>query len=204
MKGLSLSWIDKDALSVSLSRAGVAPVHPAFAPSGPVQPMPQSMTGEMSRPVPTGIADATASSSLYEPPDAPLAQRLEHYVRWVQQHTECHQIFIADADGLVLMEEGADPEVVAIAAMFVSVLNRVDASFDSPMRGSIAIDLEAGHSLHVVQAETGLGPHALGFAVSTPATRETIDSAREGLTRVLSSIKDVESSSGSHPSHGVS
>jgi len=134
--------------------------------------------------------------STYEPTDAPLGRRLEDYLRWVSRRTGSKHIFIADADGLVIMEMDADPDVVGIASLFVSALNQVASTLSATTHGSICVDLAAGESLHVVQAETGLGLHALGFSVSTPAQREVVDSTRDGLVRVMSPIPDEASLGG--------
>lgn len=209
MKVHSLSWINPDAFAESLARAGVGDItrgasrlgasafwspttnRPAASDAAPMKRSPRA-TQPVPRQIPT-----------YAPPAGALVDRLNHYVNWVSEQTGCRQIFVADSDGLVLVESNADPDLVAISSMFVGVLNRVDASLSSPMRGSIVIDLELGGSLHVVQAETGLGPHSVGFAVSQPASRQMIDGARDGLIRVMSPLEDADDDESRRPTESV-
>lgn len=105
---------------------------------------------------------------------------------WVEAGTQCRGIFIVDEEGLVLMEKGADPNLIALSAYFLNLQDRIRGSFGPFSEGTIAIDLEEDLVLYVIQAETPLGLHALGFIVGDLPDRKMIQKFREILPVVFS------------------
>lgn len=147
-------------------------------------------------PEPTTVAAAKASAARasaienvevepFEPPASRLHARLEAFMEWVERQVQCHEIFIVDEEGLVLMERNSDPTLIAVSSYFLNFNERIRSSLGAQSEGSIAIDLAEGQTLHVVQAETRLGAHALGFTISQPLLRKVTESFRASLPIVF-------------------
>ena len=117
-----------------------------------------------------------------------LDQRLEAYMAWVENCTGCKGLFIVDEEGLVLMERDSDPNLVALSAYFLNLKDRIPDSLGTRSEGSIAIDLDDERVLHVVQADTRLGPHALGFTVESPLHRDLTQSFQDALSSVFAAV----------------
>jgi hypothetical protein len=181
----SLSWLDPNELSQALVRAGLAGV-PATRRSA--APRPAGFRPlEPRRPLPSRAADGGAEVAPFEPPEGTLQTRLKSFLLWVLDLTGCRRIFVVDEEGLVLMERDADPVLVALATPFLSLLERIHSCLEeTTTQSSIAIDLEAGQVLHLVQVESSLGRYALGFVVTQPIRRQLVRCFQEGLSRVMS------------------
>lgn len=150
-------------------------------------PSPSSTAAE-----PTTVAAAKAAAGTpdpvmeaFEPPASRLHARLEAFMEWVERHVPCQEIFIVDEEGLVLMERNSDPTLIAVSSYFLNFNERIRSSLGAQSQGAIAIDLEGGRTLHVVQAETALGPHALGFTSAHPMHRNVNESFRNTLPVVF-------------------
>lgn len=121
----------------------------------------------------------------FEPPASRLHARLEAFMEWVERQVHCHEMFIVDEEGLVLMERNSDPTLIAVSSYFLNFNERIRSSLGAQSEGSVSIDLKGGQTLHVVQAETRLGPHALGFTISQPLRRKVTESFRSSLPIVF-------------------
>lgn len=181
-----------NASSAESSSAYGAPSHAASsqgpAPARHGVPAVGSMAAE-----PTTVAAAKASAAAleeveieaFEPPASRLHARLEAFMEWVERQVHCHEIFIVDEEGLVLMERNSDPTLIAVSSYFLNFNERIRSSLGAQSAGSVSLDLKGGQTLHVVQAETRLGPHALGFTISQPLRREVTESFRSSLPIVF-------------------
>lgn len=111
--------------------------------------------------------------------------RLKAFLAWVIEATGCRRIFVADEEGLVLMEKDADTELIAVASSFMSLLGRIRSCLGSETRGILAIDLDIGRILHLILVNTALGRFTLGLVVPDPLRRPTVDLLQRGLEQVL-------------------
>ncbi len=177
------------------------PVPPPTAPAGHKIVTP----ARLSIPEPTTVEAAKASAAAaragaahqdaahqdddeieaFEPPASRLHDRLEAFMEWVERQVHCHEMFIVDEEGLVLMERNSDPTLIAVSSYFLNFNERIRSSLGAQSEGSVSIDLKGGQTLHVVQAETRLGPHALGFTISQPLRRKVTESFRASLPIVF-------------------
>ncbi len=166
------------------------PASPApVAGDGGFQPWPAGSLWSSPPPAPPVAprgAMAGEAEGLRLPSGAPLQVRLKTYFAFILELTGCRRLFVADAEGFVLMEKNSDPVMVAVAASFVSLLDRLHSCLESPILGSVSIDLDRGQVLELLQADTALGRYILGFVVSQPVRRELVHTLREGLVRVMS------------------
>jgi hypothetical protein len=175
----SLSWLDPGEVARALARAGVAARPPS---AGGFSGRPTHL------PLVAALAarDGASASAEFEPREESLDRRLGTFARWVGERTGCQALFVIDQDGLLLVDQGADPAVVAISSSFMNLLERVHACLATPTEGSVAIDLDAGRLLHLLQAETYFGRYALGFVVMQPIDRGLLPRLKRGLARAMS------------------
>ena len=169
---------------------------PATLAATPESSSPSAASPTPAAPEPTTVAAAKAAAAApasspelviekFEPPASRLHARLEAFMEWVERHVPCQEIFIVDEEGLVLMERNSDPTLIAVSSYFLNFNERIRSSLGAQSQGAIAIDLEGGRTLHVVQAETPLGSHALGFTSSHPLHRNVNESFRTTLPVVF-------------------
>ncbi len=172
------------------SASGLSEAQPA--PSLPAKAERDSVPGKP----PNGNGGSLAGPQQHEAPKHPplklesdrLDRRLEAYMAWVETCTACKGLFIVDEEGLVLMERDSDPNLVALSAYFLNLKDRIPDSLGTRSEGSIAIDLDDERVLHVVQADTRLGPHALGFTVGSPLHRNLTQSFQDSLSSVFAAV----------------
>ncbi|MEM7480200.1 MAG: hypothetical protein AAF481_03405 [Acidobacteriota bacterium] len=195
----SLSWIDPKDLSAALVRAGVrrtprnqrrsvnvglsrleaeqdgtvAEFPSADGPSHRARPVAVEAIAEPPRAVP------------FEVPSGTLQDRLMAFVRWVEQITECRQVFVADAEGLVLIEHQTAGELVAVSSSFMSSLERVRACLGTEPRGVLAVDIDDQQVLQLIQIRSDLGRFHLGCIVTDPLGRSQVNALREGLATIF-------------------
>lgn len=183
----SLSWIDPHELSAALVAAGARR-----------QPrdLPRPVNAGLLRLTPATVSPAATSPQhearprglpAFRPPEGSLQVRLKAFLAWVIDATGCRRIFIADEEGLVLMEKGADSELIAVSSSFMSLLERIRSCLGSETRGIMAIDLDVGRMLHLILVTTDLGRFTLGLVVPDPLRRSLIDELRQALEQVLAS-----------------
>lgn len=182
----SLSWIEPRALAEVLTKAGL--VRPRSENAFEARQISAPTVDDLwSVPTASRRAHATSEGPSFSPPSgASLQSRLKAFVTWAIDRTACRRLFVADQEGLTLMEKHADPTLVAASSTILSLVDRVDECLDTRTNGSLAIDLEGGLVLQLIQAETALGKYALGCVVTEPLRRAQIDEFRAALIFAMS------------------
>jgi len=100
-----------------------------------------------------------------------LEERLQALVAWIEACVPCRAAFIADDNGLPVVEHlGAEAGQIAAASSILLML----ASVRSLMRDSGGwLSLKLGEAiLHVVEAETPWGRFGIGVVTDDPLARE--------------------------------
>ena len=166
------------------SSAAAMPMSPMPRQAPPAAPAPAA-TSTAGPPHSNGTAPEAQKPSKLTLDSPRLDLRLTSYMEWVEQNTGCKGLFIVDEEGLVLMEQESDPNLVALSAYFLNLKDRIPDNLGTRSEGSIAVDLDDERVLHVVQADTHLGPHALGFTVKSPLNRDTTQAFQEMLSLVF-------------------
>lgn len=164
---------------------GTSSSKPAQAPTRPAIEI-SSALGAAARPTVTALERAAPPPLRLE--SNRLDLRLNSYLDWVEEAADCRGLFIVDEEGLVLMERESDPNLVALSAYFLNLKDRIPDSLGTRSEGSIAIDLDDDRVLHVIQADTRLGPHALGFTVESPLHRDLTQAFQEMLSTVFAQV----------------
>ena len=196
----SLSWFDPQDLASALVRAGLAGDDPRQAPRA-LEPRPKPLAARGREDEPAALLPRPATELRSHQPlgelertlnQSSLQERLKALLVWVMEQTGCRRLFVIDGEGLVLIERAADPTLVAISSACINLLARLHVSLGAPTRASLAIELDQGQTLHLVQAETDLGRYALGLMVPQPLRPEQTDSFRRGLVLAMSEIEDAD------------
>jgi catechol 2,3-dioxygenase-like lactoylglutathione lyase family enzyme len=183
----SPSWIDPNRLGAALARAGVgrAPA-PAFAT--PVR-------RESEAALPAKAAAAQVEPTRLEPARAPapdleltlefrhdqLEMRLATLVDWLRQVARSSALFIADRDGLILLEENIDSALAAFGTSLLKHDQQVAHSLGLDRSHPLTVALPDGSVLMLFRAETELGGHGLGVVVPAVPAAALTDRIGAGL-----------------------
>lgn len=180
----SISWIDRsrwDSLLAAATKRAPAGsgVSVAAAPARQARPAPRPAPAP-SAPPPAVAAPAPAAAPLrpakptYPPFRAEsqlLDERLASLVGWIERCVPCHAAFIADDNGLPVVEHlGAEQGHIAAASSILMML----ASVRSLVRESgswLALKLESS-VLHVVEVETRWGRFGIGVVTDDSLPQE--------------------------------
>jgi hypothetical protein len=194
--GPSLSWLDPSALAEGLLRAGL------IEPQAGRRPAPSDLSwrgvGGHKQPEPTAASLLTEParpaaervSAPFNPPPGTLQTKLKAYLMWLLDETGCRSSFVVDREGLVLIERGGDPVLIALSSAFLSLLERVNSCLDSPSRGALALELDSGESLQLMKVDTQFGTYVLGVVVPEPLRHPTTHALRQALTRAMDEVDE--------------
>jgi hypothetical protein len=158
MNNQSLSWIDRGRWEGLLAKATEAPA-PTICLSA-ARPAPPARSARTS----AGYPAFTSSSRS-------LAERLQALVAWIEDCVPCRAAFIADDNGLPVVEHlGAEPGQIAAASSILLML----ASVRSLMQDSGGwLSLKIGAAiLHVVEVATPWGRFGIGVVTDDCLPRE--------------------------------
>lgn len=146
----SISWIDRDGLVETLRRFGLSTPAPlrATPPRGGVAQL-------------DPIVDTRPRPKAFTPPDGPLRDRLEAFVRWLMRLEGSRVAFIIDRDGLPLVDEGADADLLAIASSVMQLVERMNRKLLAVLGSAVTIQLEEGQ-LILVSVTTPIGLYTVG------------------------------------------
>ena len=179
----SLSWIDRgrwESLLSAATTAGTAGTEPAETvrkprPAGAAPARPAAPRRNSSVPPIPAVSPQAAVPAVVAAPPAPakrvyaayacesthLDERLQALIAWIEAHATCTAAFVADDNGLPVVEHvGAEQSHIAAASSILMML----ASVRSLMRDSGGwLTLKMAESvLHVVEVTTRWGRFAIG------------------------------------------
>jgi hypothetical protein len=171
MKSQPLYWIDRESLERSLRRAGAGPRRGAAV----------AWTA-LAEADPAAALSPPAASVAFQAPAEGLQARLAAFVDWVREQTGCRRLFVADTDGLVLVESHTDEVLIAISSSFLTLIERIHTCLEADRQGGLlVVGLQDGQLLHLVKATTPIGGFALGFVVPDPVGRARLARIRQAL-----------------------
>jgi len=117
-------------------------------------------------------------------PSRSLEERLQALVSWIEACVPCHAAFIADDNGLPVVEHlGAEPGQIAAASSILLML----ASLRSLMQGSGGwLSLKLGETiLHVVEVATPWGRFGIGVVTDDCLPREFLTALSAAVERAF-------------------
>lgn len=185
MTSRPISWINRADFGALLERATAEP-NASAAPSS-VSPPPRAISVAAipaAAPVPkipslsapsalsrAGVHPSVPPPSLaphepFEPSSAVLDARLHELVQWIERVTRCRAAFIADDNGLPVVEHhAAEQAQIAAASSILLMLASVRSMLQD---GGAWMSLKTSSSvLHVVEVDTRWGRFAVGVVCDT-------------------------------------
>ena len=161
------------------------PVPPAIPrlPGVPVPPAARRAGGA----APPIMPEAGRPITGYPPfasPSKSLEERLQALVAWIEDCVPCHAAFIADDNGLPVVEHlGAEPGQIAAASSILLML----ASLRSLMQGSGGwLAMKLGETiLHVVEVATPWGRFGIGVVTDDCLPREFLAALSAAVERAF-------------------
>jgi len=163
------------------------PIPPAVPrlPGVPAPPVARTLTN-LSPPPATPLSPARPAAG-YPPftsPSRSLEERLQALVSWIEDCVPCHAAFIADDNGLPVVEHlGAEPGQIAAASSILLML----ASVRSLMQDSGGwLSLKLGETiLHVVEVATPWGRFGIGVVTDDCLPREFLAALSAAVERAF-------------------
>ncbi len=188
----SLSWLDPQALAGSLARAGVGERaqdvrrRAAAAPGAP--PRPLTAAPATAAPPPATAAPPPAPEpppAEFAPPAGTLGERLEAFCAWLAAGTGAQGVFLADQDGLPVVDKQVGDELVAASALITRFLDLAHSRHRALEDRGLQLQLATGELAYFLQDRGEGGRTCLGFVVAEPVGRATLERVRRGLQRAL-------------------
>jgi len=196
---------DAQALERLFRQAGVGPARSAVASATPSSPLwfdePEAAGPPTPAPQPADVALAEAKAepepAVELPPIAeltderlgvevfgaqaarlPVEQRLQRFLDWVMGGTGAFAAFVADTEGLPLVNHNAPESYVVAVGPMSRAQDSIGQFVPSPSAGSSTIELDHQNVLHVVWADTQTGRIAVGLVLAGPLERDMVQRVR--------------------------
>ena len=118
--------------------------------------------------------------SSFHPPDAPLEVRLHAVVEWIQTNVACIGAFIADDNGLPVVEHSSVDQGHMAAASSVLLMLASIRGLMGDVAGWLSLKTGAG-VLHFVEVETEWGRFGVGILTHTHLPSELLPTLRDAV-----------------------
>lgn len=198
----SLSWIDRgrwagllatamEAITPPARRPAARPPARPAGPSRPIPPVPPQAPRprKTTRPLPNArmlpaVPPLPAAPPPFVTASRSLEERLQALVTWIERSVPCRAAFIADDNGLPVVEHiGAEPGQFAAASSILVML----ASLRSLMGDSGGwLSLKLGDAiLHVVEIATPWGRFGIGVVTDDSLPREFLATLSAAVERAF-------------------
>lgn len=112
----------------------------------------------------------------------PVEGRLEILVSWLMGATGAFAVFVADAEGLPLVNRHAPEDYVVATAALARAQEGLGAFFPGMEEPSMIVDLGDGNVLETISAATSAGRLVLGMVVASRLDVKLVREARRALT----------------------
>jgi hypothetical protein len=97
----------------------------------------------------------------------------------------CKGVFVADQDGLPIVEKNTGDEIAAAAPLLTRFLDLVHSRHPFVNDSGLALSLQTGERIHVLQERSDAGRICLGLIVARPVPAPLLELAQQGLSRAL-------------------
>jgi hypothetical protein len=159
----SLSWIDRGRWDGLLARVTGAPVRPAAPPLPAPRP----------------------AYPPFVPSSRQLEDRLQALVAWIEDCVPCGAAFIADDNGLPVVEHvAAEPGHVAAASSILMMLASV-RTLVRDSGGWLSLELGAAQVLNVVEVTTRWGRFGIGVVTEDALPRDFLLALSDAVERAF-------------------
>ncbi len=145
----------------------LSPGHPIPEEERPTQ-MPRIKIGsEFAKGAPT-----TKSFPSFRAPQGPLRLRLECFGEWAATVSRAEAVIVADSQGDLVFERGADPAWVSSVSVVASAGERAGRHLAISGNTLIHLDLPDDRKLAVLPCQTKFGQLSVGLVVTSPLRPE--------------------------------
>lgn len=135
-------------------------------------------------PLPLTAPEARPQVQTFEPAEyGSLAERFEGLLEWAIDTARGETAFVADDDGLAMVDLGESEGMMSLSAVLGRVLSRASASVPEVVPSSIGLEIQNGKHLQLVWAEGTQGRFALGILGTDRLTIDIVDEIRNQLRR---------------------
>lgn len=97
-----------------------------------------------------------------------LDTRFQRFVTWLEQRLGASAVFVADAEGLAMVESNAREGYLVAAGEIGAVLNGLSALLPDVEEGSTTLRLKGGGSVELIGCKTELGRFTVGLVLDRP------------------------------------
>jgi hypothetical protein len=177
----SLSWIDPRTLAAALEKVGVE----AAPPRRPAAEEARSGVRSTETAPPLASPRAEPPGDPFLVPEGNLAERLEAFCQWLARNTGCRGIFIADQDGLPVLERNTGDELVAASSLMARFLDLVHSRHPSISDAGLTLELRTGERIQFLQNRSASERVCLGFVVAAPVAGPLLERAQRALGTAL-------------------
>jgi hypothetical protein len=118
-------------------------------------------------------------------PEGNLAERLEAFCDWLARNTGCKGIFVADQDGLPVLEKNTGDDLVAASSLMARFLDLVHSRHPAVSDTGLALELRTGDRIYFLQDRSESGRICLGFVAGSPVDGRMLERARQALGSAL-------------------
>lgn len=111
--------------------------------------------------------------------------RLRDLVVWAMTIPDVMQVFVCNAEGLVISQRNADPELVASSSWLITSWERVERFLRPSGFGVVGVELEGDTWLSIMPGAASWGAVYLGLVTPTHTKHRHIGLVRSAFVRVL-------------------
>ena len=165
-----------DSGAMRMERAPIAPRTRDVAPAPTRTPDRQSEGQPLLTPDKKAVSLAQVLGAA--PTSLPIELRLESVLQWLIGNTGAFAAYVADTDGLPLVNRHAPETYVAATASLAQAQEQVSHFVETPVDGTTSIDIHDQNVLEVIWAPTSVGRLALGLVLAAPLERSLAAAAR--------------------------
>jgi hypothetical protein len=148
------------------------------AAPAPAEPEPEPAPADL--PPLAEMTDETLGAQVFGEAvaSATVEERFERFLQWLMGGTGAFAAFVADAEGLPLVNRNAPDSYVAAIGPLDRAQAAIHAFVPSPEAGSATFELEHENVLQVVWADTSAGRLAVGLVLAGPLERVMVTRIR--------------------------
>lgn len=118
-----------------------------------------------------------------------LDQRFENVVSWVESALPTRAAFVADAEGLAMVQSDAGEGYLVAAGEIGAVLGNLSSLLPEVEEGGTTLRLKDRGTLELVWCRTELGRFTVGLLLDDPLAAQSVQMVRAGLKLAATQLK---------------
>ena len=113
-----------------------------------------------------------------------LDARFESFVTWLKAETNARTVFVADAEGLSMVQSDAGDGYLVAAGEISVLLENLTALLPDVDQGSTLLRLKTHGNVELVWCKTNLGRFTVGLVLEEPLAQKFVTVIRAALAMV--------------------